>query len=142
MPVVDKSQNKLINTISKDFEIWEEITEFGSKFYLVAQLPSFEGTGGAFTWRYDISDYNAIKDKTASSNLVANVVVDSEYNIIEGDTAITSEAYKNSFYFGNANQLLFLQQKQVRNLMIILLTHLWKKQNIVNGFYQKTKMVD
>ena len=107
MPVVDKSQNKLINTISKDFEIWEEITEFGSKFYLVAQLPSFEGTGGAFTWRYDISDYNAIKDKTASSNLVANVVVDSEYNIIEGDTAITSEAYKNSFYFGNANQLLF-----------------------------------
>lgn len=51
MAVQDKSANRLINTISKDFEIWEELTEFGSKFYLVAQLPSFEGSGGVFTWR-------------------------------------------------------------------------------------------
>ena len=107
MPVVEKSENKLINTISKDFEIWEEITEFGSKFYLVAQLPEFEGAAGAFTWRYDITDYNVIKDKTASGDLVANVVVDSNYNIVEGTTDITGEEYNNSFYFGNASQLLF-----------------------------------
>ena len=107
MAVTDKSENKLINTISADFEIWEEITEFGSKFYLVAQLPEFEGSGGAFTWRYEITDYNAIKDKTASGDLVANVVVDSNYNIIEGTTDISSDEYNNSFYFGNANQLLF-----------------------------------
>ena len=107
MAVVDKSENKLINTISADFEIWEEITEFGSKFYLVAQLPEFEGSGGAFTWRYEITDYNAIKDKTASGDLVANVVVDSNYNIIEGTTNISSDEYNNSFYFGPILQKVF-----------------------------------
>ena len=107
MTVQDKSANRLINTISKDFEIWEEITEFGSKFYLVAQLPSFEGSGGVFTWRYEISDWNAVKEKVAGNNLVANVVVDSDFNIIEGTSSITGQDYGNSFYFGNANQLLF-----------------------------------
>ena len=79
MTVQDKSANRLINTISKDFEIWEEITEFGSKFYLVAQLPSFEGSGGVFTWRYEISDWNAVKEKVAGNNLVANVVCDRDW---------------------------------------------------------------
>ena len=107
MTVQDKSANRLRKTISKDFEIWEEITEFGSKFYLVAQLPSFEGSGGVFTWRYEISDWNAVKEKVAGNNLVANVVVDSDFNIIEGTSSITGQDYGNSFYFGNANQLLF-----------------------------------
>ena len=107
MAVQDKSENRLINNISKDFEIWEELTEFGSKFYLVAQLPSFEGSGGIFTWRYEITDWNAVKEKVAGNNLVANVVVDSEFNIIEGTSSITGQDYGNSFFFGNASQLLF-----------------------------------
>ena len=107
MAVRDKTQNKLINTISADFEIWQEITEFGSKFYLVAQLPEFQGTAGAFTWRYEITDWNAIKEKNvAGNNLVANVVVDSNYNIIEGTSSISGQDYANSFYFGGSNQLL------------------------------------
>jgi len=109
MATQDKTSNKLINTISKDFEIWEEITEFGSKFYLVAQIPEFEGSSGKFTWRYEISDWNAVKEKVAGNNLVANVVVDSGMNVIEGSSAITGQEYNNSFYFGNANQLLFSQ---------------------------------
>ena len=112
MATQDKSANRLINTISKDFEIWEEITEFGSKFYLVAQLPSFEGSGGVFTWRYEISDWNAVKEKTAGNNLVANVVVDSDFNIIEGTSSITGQDYGNSFYFGDANQLLFSKAEE------------------------------
>jgi hypothetical protein len=112
MATQDKSANRLINTISKDFEIWEEITEFGSKFYLVAQLPSFEGSGGVFTWRYQITDWNAVKEKTAGNNLVANVVVDSDFNIIEGTSSITAQDYSNSFYFGEANQLLFSKAEE------------------------------
>lgn len=107
MAVQDKSANKFINTISADFEIWEEVLDTGSKYYLVAQLPSFEGTGGVFTWRYEITDWNAIKQKTPGNNLVPNVIVDSAYNIVKGTSSIAASDYENSFYFGNANQLLF-----------------------------------
>ena len=104
MTVRDKSDNNLVSNISQDFEIWQQ----GNAYYLVAQTPDFVSPAGVFTWRYKITDWDAINGAT-SNPLIPNVIVDEDFNILEGESSITSEDYGSSFYFGEARQLLFTQ---------------------------------
>lgn len=101
--------NNLIPQLPSDTEVWQEIDENGNSiYYLVYQLPEEAKSLVAglenFTWRYKVTD---LKEIAASGTVTPDVIVRKQGDIYttEGSSQISTEDYKNSFYFGNHTQL-------------------------------------
>jgi len=101
--------NNLIPQLPSDTEVWQEIDENGNSiYYLVYQLPEEAKSLVAglenFTWRYKVTD---LKEIAASGTVAPDVIVRKQGDIYttEGSSQISTEDYKNSFYFGNHTQL-------------------------------------